>query len=455
MRQALAFLAAATALLVLLAPPAQAGFGMPEALTERGQIVERLYDIIAVLGILVFVVVFAWLVAVIVRYRETTGHGRATHERERHNNVLEAVWIGVPLLIVLAIGYLAYEGVVELDRAVTADEADMEIKIVGSQWNWFADYGGGVGLFANPEATSGRVADENVFVVPAGKNILLNITSSDVIHALNIMDANYAYFMMVDANPTGTSQYNLQVVRFDPGNYTVQCKEMCMNPGHAYMRARFTAVPEADYSLWLNERRAAAGADIIHRLPLELRDGRLVRTDGGSLDNVTLAAKTRVVVSLAAPAEDVTLSATGAAPKTIRAGERADPFYAFDLPTAGTFTLTASPGGSVTFTAVEATAMTVLMGTGNGFRFDPEHIDLETGKTYLITVPNVHSATHDLHIGTYNGGNGDVVLARSPSVGANGSGAFLVTPDESGEFDMWCSQPGHAELGMVGTATIA
>jgi heme/copper-type cytochrome/quinol oxidase subunit 2/plastocyanin len=455
MRPAFAFLAAATALLTLLAAPVQAGFGMPEALTERGRIVERLYDIIAVLGILVFVIVFAWLVAVIVRFRETSGHGRATHERERHNNVLEAIWIGVPLVIVLGIGYLAYEGLVELDRGVSPEDADMEILIVGSQWNWLADYGSGVRVFADPDATSGHVVDEKVFVVPAGKDILLNITSSDVIHAFNIMDANYAYFTMNDANPSGTSKHNLQVVRFEPGNYTVQCKEMCLNPGHAYMRARFSAVPEPQYERWFSERKAAGDANIVQRFRLEARDGALVQVGGGDLSNLTLAAKTRVVVDLAPPAQDVTLSATGAEPRTIRAGERTDTFYAFDLEEPGTFTLTASTGGSVTFTAVEAIAKTVLMGTGNGFRFDPAHLDLEVGKTYLITVPNVHSATHDLHIGTLNGGNGDVVVARSPSVGANGSGAFLVTPTEAGEFDMWCSQPGHVGLGMVGTVTVA
>ena len=454
MRQAFALAAAASALLTLLAPPALAGFGMPEALTERGQVVERLYDVITVLGILVFVIVFAWLVVVLVRYRETTGHGRATHERERHNNVLEAIWVGIPLLIVLGIGYAAYGGLLELDRGVAPGDADLELRIEGSQWNWKADYGSGVALFANPDATSGDVKDENVFVVPANRHVLLNITSTDVIHAFNIMDANYAYFTMNDANPGGTAKYNLQVVKFEPGNYTVQCKEMCMNPGHAYMRARFTAVDEASYMRWFNERRAAGDASIVHRLPLEARDGRLLQA-GAEPGNVTLAAKTRVVVSLATPAQDVTLSATGAAPKTIKAGERSDTFYAFDLPAAGTYTLTASTGGAVTFTAVEAIAKTVEMGVGDGFKFAPPRLELEAGKTYLITVPNLHSATHDLHIGTYNGGNGDVVIARSPSVGGNGAGAFLVTPTEKGEFDMWCSQPGHVGLGMVGTVSVA
>src|SRR5688572_6996280 len=65
----------AAAVLLVAAVPAAAGFGMPEPLTERGKIVEDIYVQITIAGILVFILVFALLVWVLVRYREGSGHG--------------------------------------------------------------------------------------------------------------------------------------------------------------------------------------------------------------------------------------------------------------------------------------------------------------------------------------------------------------------------------------------
>jgi cytochrome c oxidase subunit 2 len=452
MRTTTVALAASLIALLALAPAASAAFGMPDALTSRGQAVEGLYTIIAILGITVFLIVFAWLVAVIVRFREGTGHGRATHEKERHNAKAEALWIGVPLVMVLWIGYAAYGAMVGLDHGIPLDQAQMEIRVTGSQWNWQFDYGSNVRLFSNPDPMDGNVSAENTFLVPQGTNILFNITSADVIHAFQVLDANRAYVLFNDANPLGANKYALQTVNLPAGDYFVQCNKMCLNPGHAYMHAAIKAVPKAQFDHWFAQKRAEGGANLLQHLAVEAKaDGLHLAGNPAILnDTFQVAAGMRIVVDVKAD-RDVTLTATGAAPKTFRAGEAVDTFYAFDAKTPGTYTLIADNGGIATFTATAAIPKTVTL---SNFKLTPDALQVEAGKTYLIQVPNAGMATHDLHIGHYNGGANPEILAHSPSVGAGGSAAFLWTPKEKGTFDMWCNQSGHAALGMVGTVTV-
>ncbi len=452
-RAAAVFLTALAAAVVAF-PAATAKWGMPDALTGRGKVVEDLFGMILMFSIVTFAIVFVWLVILIVRYREGTGHGRATHEKERHSIKAEVAWFGVPLLMVLFIGYSAYGGLVTLDHGIPIDQTSMEIKITGSQWNWLADYGSGVQVFANPDATTGHVAGANAFMVPQDTNILLNITSVDVIHAFQVLDANRAYVLFNDANPGGENAHALQTVNFPAGSYFVQCNKMCLNPGHAYMHAAIQAVPMAQYQHWFFGKAAAGTAPLVQDLKLESKADGLHWAGNHTLlsGGLTVAAQTRVVVELTDTTAGVTLKAQGVQEKTIPAGTVADTFISFDAAQAGTYTLSGSNGGKLTLTAIAATPLTVDLGN---FQFVPDHIDLKAGTTYLIQVPNLHSATHDLHVGTYNGGTGDVVLATSPSVAGGATSAFLITPTQKGTFDMWCSQSGHVGLGMRGTVTVS
>src|SRR5690242_18653053 len=114
MRKALLAIAALV-VLSAAAMPVAARFGMPEPLTERGQTVEDIYTKIVLVGIVVFTLVFALLVWVLWRYREGTGKGRSTHEKHRGSLKAEMVWTFIPLIIMLWIGFIAYQGLVQLD----------------------------------------------------------------------------------------------------------------------------------------------------------------------------------------------------------------------------------------------------------------------------------------------------------------------------------------------------
>jgi heme/copper-type cytochrome/quinol oxidase subunit 2 len=444
---------------LLVAAPAQAAWGMPEALTERGQTVEAIYTTVAILGLLVFAIVFVWLVIVIWRFRETTGHGRATHEKERHSIKAELAWFLIPLALVMYIGVISYVGLVELDHGIPLEDVAPENRILisGSQWTWEARYNGPEGpvsLRSDPDPITGAVAPNKVFYVPANVPLAFNVTATDVIHAFQVLDANHAYVMFVDANPLGATKYNLQTARLPQGDYYVQCNKMCLNPGHAIMRATIKAVPQERFDLWLNERTAIAGAGIVQHVALGIKGGQLVGADGKPLEPITVVSSgpgTRVVLNLTGAPSEVTFT-VGDRSKTIRAGERLDPFFGFTVNQPGRIAVQSSTGDEIVILAVEAERRTVEM---DSFAFIPDTLRLEAGKTFLVGIPNISSTVHDMHIGRFNGGGAaSEILWKSESVGAFQDGAFIVTPTAPGTYEMWCNQPGHVAAGMVGTVVI-
>ncbi|HUR62040.1 MAG TPA: cytochrome c oxidase subunit II [Candidatus Thermoplasmatota archaeon] len=452
--------------LLVLAPAAEAGLGMPDALTPRGKVVGGLYEMITILGIIMFVIVFAWLVVVIWRFREGTGHGKSTREKERHSLKAELTWTLVPLALVMWIGYSAYGGLVTLDHGIPIDQTAMEIKVQGSQWNWQFDYGSNVTLLSNPDQTTGNVSVANTFLVPQDTNILFNITSADVIHAFQVLDANRAFVMFNDANPLGANKYALQTANFPAGSYMVQCNKMCLNPGHAYMRAAIQAVPKAQFDHWLAEKTASAGSDLVTKLPVQVIGGTLRTLDGKPVPAQTLAVSTfttpRLLLDVQGNHGQLTIEGAGQT-RTIPSTEAVNTFAAFDFPNAGNYTLkvTDTTGDKSTTSALAVSVISatpVKVDLGN-YALIPAHIDLKAGTTYLIQVPNVHSTTHDLQIGHWDPTN-PTILAGSDTVVPGGSLSFLYTPKDSdkGALDMWCNQggpTGHHNLGMAGTVTVS
>jgi heme/copper-type cytochrome/quinol oxidase subunit 2/plastocyanin len=438
-----AFLVAALATL-LAVPTVSAGWGMPEPLTERGEIVTAMYEKIAIVGVLVFALVFALLVWILFRYREETGHGRATHEAHRGSLKAEAIWTLIPLGIMLWIGVMAYGGLVQLDKEIPIDEAEMSVTVTGYQWAWEMDYGGGVvaSVAASPDA-AGRLSYTDTFHLPANTKILFNITGADVIHAFNIMDANRAYVSMDDANPSGPHKVHQQVMMFPAGKYTIQCKEMCLNPGHGYMRAELIVEPMPAFRAWLEDRQLAVGAELVSRVSMQSTASGI-----SSPDDLTVVAGSRVIVRFENTlADPITLTMGGGNFVNETIPGRSTALFAFDTGVPGDYTLTASNGGRLAFNAIEATPVSVDLGN---YVLNPKHLDLQAGTTYLITLKNVHSTIHNLYIGDHPG----QALAKSPNLQPGAGGSFVWTATR-GNFDMWCDVAGHHELGMFGTISVA
>ncbi|MHB1262619.1 MAG: plastocyanin/azurin family copper-binding protein [Thermoplasmatota archaeon] len=442
----------AIAVVLLSAGSAAARWGMPEPLTERGQVVEDIYVKITIAGVLTFVLVFVLLVWVLARYREGSGNGRATHEKHRGSLAAEMTWILVPLVVVLWIGYIAYAGLVTLDRGHEDAEPELSIQVTGYQFAWEMDYGGGVKVLINPsiDSATGEVTYPEQFHIPADVPVLFNITSGDVIHAFNVMDENRAYVSIDDANPGGPHKLHQQIHVLPAGLYHVQCKEMC-GPGHAYMRAEILVEPQEDFDQWLAEKTLAAGADLVQKVHV-VADVDSLTTDGITTENgvdfLRIVAGTRVILEVENTADQpVDINLTSTFLGTIPAHSTGLLAFNTSKEAPGDRNIIGSNGGRLTFRAIQAEVVEVDLGA---YRIIPQDLNLKAGTTYLVQVKNVHNAAHNLYIGDMESGD----LAHSATIGGGASTSFTWTA-ETGTFDMWCAVPGHADLGMVGTVTVS
>jgi cytochrome c oxidase subunit 2 len=90
-------------------------------------------------------------------------------------------------------------------------------------------------------------------VIPAGRQVRLNITSRDVIHSFWIPRLNGKR----DAVPGRVQNWNLQAEH--PGEYWGQCTEFC-GLSHTNMRMRVIALTPDDFDRWVELQQTNAAA---------------------------------------------------------------------------------------------------------------------------------------------------------------------------------------------------
>jgi heme/copper-type cytochrome/quinol oxidase subunit 2 len=321
----------------------------------------------------------------------------------------------------------------------------MEVKVTGYQWFWQMDYGDGVKVLVNPTAAAnGTVTYDDTFHLPADVPILLNITGGDVIHAFNIMDANRAYVTMDDANPDGPHKHLRQVHSFPAGKYLIQCKEMCLNPGHGYMRAELIVERQEAFDEWKADRALFGSAGLKEFIDVTAKDGKLTYDDPAPS---VVVAGTRVGVKVSNEGRDPVSVVAGGNQTVVQPGQVGR--VAFDAVGGQTYEVAIDPGATLEIEAV-VPDRTIDLELGDFF-IEPPTIRLEAGKGYLFRATNVGGTGHNLFIGAFGG----EVLAASNNAGPGELALVYFKPTESGTLDWWCNVPGHHGLGMSGTVTVA
>ncbi len=206
-------------------------------------------------GITVFVL--ALLIIVAVRFN---AKANPVPSKTAHNTLLEVVWTGVPILILVAISVPS----VNLLRAQfkPAPKNALTVKATGNQWYWTYQYpdNGKVEVISNmlkeggegqPGERTRTVADgpqhlavDNRMVVPINEDIRLQTTGADVIHAFAVP----SLWFKLDAVPGRLNEKVLRVEK--PGVYFGQCSELC-GVKHGYMPIVVEALPRDQFNAWV------------------------------------------------------------------------------------------------------------------------------------------------------------------------------------------------------------
>ena len=168
------------------------------------------------------------------------------------SHALESIWTVVPMFILL---FMAFPSLYLLYLIEDISNPRVTVKVVGHQWYWEYQY-------VNSDAKVGfdsymihesdnrplfyNLDVDNRLVLPTKAQILLLITSADVIHSWTVPRLG----IKADATP-GRLNY-LGVMVSEPGIYYGQCREIC-GSNHSFIPIVVEFVNAGDYAGWAKE----------------------------------------------------------------------------------------------------------------------------------------------------------------------------------------------------------
>ena len=236
--------------------PSQDGTGFQPAVTELMRDIVWYDDILHIVSAIIVLFVTALLLICIFKFSAKKNPNPA---RFTHNAVLEVVWTGVPVLILIVFAIIS---VPLLYKQLNVPESDVVIQATGNQWYWSYEYPDeeiefdSLMLAKDELAENGYaenewlLATDTAIVVPVNANVHVLVTGSDVIHAWTIP----AFGVKVDAIPGRMNELWFKAEQ--EGVYFGQCSELC-GKDHTYMPITVKVVSDVEYASWLEETKAA------------------------------------------------------------------------------------------------------------------------------------------------------------------------------------------------------
>lgn len=226
--------------------------------SQVAQDVFQLHNLIMLVCLGIFVVVFGAMFYSLLKHRKSIGH-QAAHFHE--NTTVEIIWTVIPFFILMGMAYPAAKVVINMKDT---SSPDMTVKITGYQWKWGYDYlNDGVSFYSNlstpRDQITGKAAKgehyllevDEPMVVPVGKRVRLLITANDVIHSWWVP----ALGAKQDAIPGFIRDSWFKADKI--GTYRGQCVELC-GKDHGFMPIVVEVVSEEDYKAWVEKKKGAA-----------------------------------------------------------------------------------------------------------------------------------------------------------------------------------------------------
>lgn len=197
----------------------------PQHATDIALMADEALWIVGASTTALFILIVALTLYFVVRYRRSRN---PRPEDIEGNAVLEAIWVVIPVAIVLAMFYSGLRGYTAYKDS---PDAFVTVKVTGQMWSWSFEYGEGV--------------YSDTLKLPANRKARLLITSNDVIHSLFIP----GFRLKADAVPGMTRA--VSITPLEVGEYQIFCAEFC-GTMHSGMLSRAEVVSEADFRAWLS-----------------------------------------------------------------------------------------------------------------------------------------------------------------------------------------------------------
>ncbi|MCI0588910.1 MAG: cytochrome C oxidase subunit II [Planctomycetes bacterium] len=226
--------------------------GFPEDASLHGHLLDRLYGHAFWLTLAAFLAVVAILGWCLVRYRARPGRlPTYTHGSGRGALLLSlglafAVFVGIDLNLALE-DHRVFDALV----GTPPDPAKaFRIQVMPQQFVWNVRYPGEDGEFG----TDDDLTTLNQIHVPAGRPVLVELRSMDVVHSFFLPH----FRIKQDALPGLTTRAYFQATK--TGTYEVACAELC-GLEHYRMRGFLHVGSEEEVAEWIARTREEYGAD--------------------------------------------------------------------------------------------------------------------------------------------------------------------------------------------------
>ncbi len=231
---------------------------MPQGVTDVSEAAFEVHMLMMWICTVIGVIVFGFMFYVMYAHRKSRGVEAANfHE---HLGV-EIAWTVVPALILIG---MAIPATSALLKVYDTDNPDIDIKVTGYQWKWqYEHLGAGIKYMSEMRTSQDEIWGREPkgehylrevtqpLVIPANKKVRFLITGNDVIHSWWVPD----FGVKRDAVPGLFTAAWARVEK--PGLYVGECTELC-GKGHAFMPVVVEVKEEADYNIWLTEKKEEA-----------------------------------------------------------------------------------------------------------------------------------------------------------------------------------------------------
>ena len=249
------FIAALAMLIASGSAMAEYALNLTRPVTSTAREILTLHNLILLICLVIFVVVFSVMFYSIFAHRKSRGAKAASFY---HSTTLEILWTAIPVVILFAI---AIPSTATLIRMEDTTEADMTLMVTGYQWFWQYEYlEDNVNFYSKLSTPRAQIegreekgenylleVDREV-VLPINKKIRFLFSAADVIHAWWVPQLG----VKKDAIPGYITEYWVRID--ETGTYTGQCAELC-GKDHGFMPIVVKAVTEEEYAQWVAENQ--------------------------------------------------------------------------------------------------------------------------------------------------------------------------------------------------------